>query len=557
MTAATASACRLPGAFTSFCSTSALQRQEHAGVCHATGTTKAVIEARQHLALETLGPSQHRKPRNVVEAMAASLVLSVGITACAVGPDYVAPTTDLAPFHNRVAANAQHATIAAPHLDTWWTGFNDPMLVAVVERALAQNLDLAAAFARVQQARAAASAAGAQLLPTIDLDATGSAQHQSLLSPLGTLARAFPGYSRDQREYNVGVAASWEIDLAGGLRRSAAAARDEALAAQAAQLGTRITVAADAADAYLQIRGFQTRLAVAQDQIDTDARLLELVQVRRRAGAADDREVAQAEALLKQARSTVPTLRTELEAQLNRLDVLMGAQPGTYAQELAGPGAIPAIPPIDDNDQPLDVLRRRPDIIAAERRLAASNERIGAAISDYYPKISLSGALGFDSLSGNHLFTAKAFQSVGSGALRWRLFDFGKVDAEVAQAHGANAEALATYRQAALKATEDVENSFMALSQTEARRQELQDEVASLTRARDLSERAYKAGAITLTDVLDADRQLLVARDDLDSTRTDAARAAVGAFRALGGGWDLPSDSRVASDSRRVLAPAR
>jgi NodT family efflux transporter outer membrane factor (OMF) lipoprotein len=510
-----------------------------------TGTTKAVIEARQYLALETLGPSQHRKPRNGVGAMAASLVLSVGITACAVGPDYVAPTTNLAPFHNRVEANAQHATIPAPHLDTWWTGFNDPMLVAVVERALAQNLDLAAAFARVQQARASASAAGAQLLPTINLDATGSALHQSLLSPLGALASTFPGYSRDQREYTVGAAASWEIDLAGGLRRSAAAATDEALAAQAEQLGTRITVAADAADAYLQIRGFQARLAVAQDQIDTDARLLELVQVRRRAGAADDRQIAQAEALLKQARSTVPTLRTALEAQLNRLDVLMGAQPGTYAQELAGPGAIPAIPAIGDNDQPLDVLRRRPDIEAAERRLAASNERIGAAISDYYPKISLSGALGFDSNSANHLFTARAFQSVGTGALRWRLFDFGKVDAEVAQARGANAEALALYRQTVLKAAEDVENAFMALAQTEARRQELQDEVGSLTRARDLSERAYKAGAITLTDVLDADRQLLVARDDLDSTRADAARAAVSAFRALGGGWDLPAHPRA------------
>ncbi|MGF6602994.1 NodT family efflux transporter outer membrane factor (OMF) lipoprotein [Paraburkholderia sp. GAS448] len=557
MTATIGSACRLPGAFTSLCSTSVLQRQEHAGVCHATGTTKAVNETRQYLALETLGPSQHRKPRNVVGAMAASLVLSVGITACAVGPDYVAPTTNLAPFHNRVEANAQHATIPAPHLDTWWTGFNDPMLVAVVERALAQNLDLAAAFARVQQARASASAAGAQLLPTIDLDATGSALHQSLLSPLGALASTFPGYSRDQREYNVGAAASWEIDLAGGLRRSAAAATDEALAAQAEQLGTRITVAADAADAYLQIRGFQARLAVAQDQIDTDARLLELVQVRRRAGAADDRQIAQAEALLKQARSTVPTLRTALEAQLNRLDVLMGAQPGTYAQELAGPGAIPAIPAIGDNDQPLDVLRRRPDIEAAERRLAASNERIGAAISDYYPKISLSGALGFDSNSANHLFTARAFQSVGTGALRWRLFDFGKVDAEVAQARGANAEALALYRQTVLKAAEDVENAFMALAQTEARRQELQDEVGSLTRARDLSERAYKAGAITLTDVLDADRQLLVARDDLDSTRADAARAAVSAFRALGGGWDLPADPRVASGSPSAPVRAR
>lgn len=480
-----------------------------------------------------LGTTSGTTLRTVV----ATLTIGLGLAGCAVGPDYVAPTTQYAPFHNRVTT-PQQATAPAPQLDAWWNGFNDPMLVTVVQRALAQNLDLAASFARVQQARAAAQGAGAALLPTFDFDASGTAQHQSLQSPVGTLAKTFPGYSRDQREYNVGAAASWEIDVAGGLRRNAAAAREEVEAAQADQLGTRITVAADAADAYLQIRGYQARLAVAQDQIDTDAHLLELVKVRRHAGAADEREVAQADALLRQARATVPLLRTGLEAQLNRLDVLMGVQPGTYAQVLSVPAGIPSIPSINDQEAPIDVLRRRPDIIAAERRLAASNERIGVAISDYYPKVSLSGALGFDSVSTNHLFSAQSFQPIGTGALRWRLFDFGKVDAEVKQARGANAEALAVYRQAALKATEDVENAFTTLSQTESRRKELQDEVTSLTRARDLSERAYKAGAITLTDVLDADRQLLVARDDLDSSRADTARAAVRTFRALGGGWD-------------------
>jgi NodT family efflux transporter outer membrane factor (OMF) lipoprotein len=489
----------------------------------------------------------HGKAPSLLRATTAVLALAAAVSGCAVGPDYETPTAQLTPFHNRVATNDERKSTAAPPLDTWWTGFNDPTLVTVLQRALAQNLDLAAAFARVQQTRAVAAGTGAQLLPALDFDAAGTALHQSLQSPIGAIAKTLPGYSRDQREYNVGAVASWEIDLAGGLRRSAAAARDEAQAAQAEQLGTRITVAADAADAYLQIRGFQARLAVAQDQIDTDARLLELVRVRRRAGAADEREIAQAEALLKQATATVPVLRTALEAQMNRLDVLMGAQPGTYAQELAIPGPIPVIPRIDDTGQPLDVLRRRPDIIAAERRLAASNERIGAAIADYYPKVSLSGLLGFDSISTSHLFAAGAFQTLGTGALRWRLFDFGRVDAEVRQARGANAEALALYRLSVLKAAEDVENAFTALSQTEARRRELEEEVASLTRARDLSERAYKAGAITLTDVLDADRQLLAARDELDSSRAELARAAVRTFRALGGGWESPSDARMAT----------
>jgi outer membrane protein TolC len=162
------------------------------------------------------------------------------------------------------------------------------------------------------------------------------------------------------------------------------------------------------------------------------------------------------------------------------------------------------------------------------------------AISDYYPKISLSGALGLDSVSTSNLYSDKAFQPVGTGALRWRLFDFGKVDAEVEQARGSNREALAVYRQAVLKAAEDVENAFRTLTQTEARVAELDGETAPLTRSRDLSQQSYIAGTASLTDVLDADRQLLVAQDDLDSSRADAARAAVASFRVLGGGWDAP-----------------
>jgi NodT family efflux transporter outer membrane factor (OMF) lipoprotein len=485
--------------------------------------------------------------RRTLKTTAAGFALAAGLAGCAVGPDYVAPKTELTPFHNLDVVTARKTTTPAPALDRWWTGFNDPMLVTVVQRALDQNLDLAASLARVQQARAAASAAGAQLLPTVDLNASAAVQRESIEGPLGAIGKTLPGFNRYQREYTVGPVASWEIDLFGGLRREAAAATDEEQAAEADHAGTRISVAADAADAYLQIRGFQARIAVAQDQIDTDAHLLTLVDARHRLGQADAREYAQAEALWKQARASLPPLRIGLEAQLNRLDVLMGVQPGTYAQELGKPADIPSIPAIG-GDEPLNVLRRRPDIIAAERRLAASNEQIGSAISDYYPKISLSGALGFDSLSLNHLFTNKAFQPAATGAVSWRLFDFGKVDAEVASAHGANAEALANYRAAALRAAEDVEDALNSLSQTEVHVEELQGEVTSLTRSRDLSEQAYQAGAITLTDVLDADRQLLTARDELDSNRADAARAAVRTFRSLGGGWDVPADDAQLAD---------
>jgi NodT family efflux transporter outer membrane factor (OMF) lipoprotein len=310
-------------------------------------------------------------------------------------------------------------------------------------------------------------------------------------------------------------------------------------AAEASQIGTRIIIAADAGDAYLQVRGFQARIAIAKSQIETDVHPLKLVQNRYEAGAATRREIEQSQALLQQARSTLPTLRLALEKQLNRLDVLMGAQPGTYAHDLDTVTPVPSIPSIA-SQEPTDVLRRRPDIIAAERRLAASNERIGVAVAEYYPKISLAGVLGFDSLNSGSLFTSGGFQPAAIAGLRWRLFDFGRVNAEVKQARGINAEALVDYRQAVLKAAEDVENALASLSETETYTAEVQAEVQSLIRSRDLSQQAYKAGSITLTDVLDADRQLLMAQDELAASRADAARAAVELFRSFGGGWQPP-----------------
>jgi NodT family efflux transporter outer membrane factor (OMF) lipoprotein len=496
----------------------------------------------RRLAAGTQSPSSTllRRSGGRTLAVAIGLCVAACLSACTVGPQYKGPpATNLADFHNSAAVDSRRIEAPAPPVETWWTGFRDPVLTRIVERALEQNLDLAAAIARVDQARAVAREAGAKLLPTGTAAASVSPLHQSLNSPIGTIGRHLPGYDRNQTLYDADVGAQWEIDLFGGLRRGAEAARDEAAAAEAQQLGVRISIVAEAADSYFQARGDQARLAIAQSQVETDTRLLELVRLRFSRGASAEKEVAQAEALLAQARATIPPLRTALEAQLNRLDVLMGAQPGTYASELSKPGDIPSAPAIPPGQNASDLLRRRPDVIAAERRLAASNARIGVAIAEYYPKVSLSALLGFESLSASHLWSAESFQPEATAGLRWRLFDFGKVDAEVAQANSANAQVLLTYRQTVLRATEDVENSFMALAQLELETRDLVNEVDALARARDASQRSYLAGASSLTDVLDADRQSLVAQDELARTRADTDRAAVMSFRALGGGWSM------------------
>jgi NodT family efflux transporter outer membrane factor (OMF) lipoprotein len=411
------------------------------------------------------------------------------------------------------------------------------MLSRIVQRARDQNLDLAAALARVQQARAAAREAGAKLLPTVDLNAQATRIQESLESPIGQIASFVPEFNRNESLYDAGFGASWELDLFGGLRRGREAASAEADAAIAAQVGTRISVTADAADAYLRIRGDQARIAVAEQQVAIDEHLLDLVRQRFGRGLAAVSEGAQAEALLSQARASLQPLRIDLEAQMNRLDVLLGEQPGILASELKAPGDIPSVPGVSGGDGPIEVLRRRPDVIAAERHLAASNARIGQALADYYPKISLAGMLGYESSRPGDLFKAATFQPQAIAGLRWRVFDFGKVRAEVAQARGANAEALAGYQLAVLHAAEEVENAFTSLAQLEAHQEELRTEVAALKRARDASQEAFRGGVIALTDVLDADRQLLAAQDELAQTRADAARAAVGTFRALGGGW--------------------
>jgi NodT family efflux transporter outer membrane factor (OMF) lipoprotein len=480
------------------------------------------------------GPSATHKSTILI---GLAIALSASITGCTVGPKYQRPTVKLQPFHNVPSIEARTASMPAPPLDQWWTGFHDPELTRIVQRALDQNLDLAAAMTRVQQARAAARGAGAQRLPSGNLYASTTTLYQSTESMTGRLASHLPGYSRTQNYYDLGFMASWETDLFGGLKKGAEAATAEAQAAEASRTGTRITVAAEAADAYMQIRGAQARLNFAKDQIATDQHLVELVQQRGDAGVASDRELAQAQAVLSHAKATIPLLTASLEAQLNRLDVLMGAQPGTYAAELTPVADIPEVPETSGYGTPTDLLRRRPDIIAAEREVAASNARIGQALAEYYPKLSLSGIVGSQAVAPAHLFEQQGFQPVSVVGLRWRLFDFGRVASEVQLARGTNAEALLQYRSSVLHAAEDIEDAFSLLVESENRRNEIVREIAELQRVRDRSEESYAAGVIGLTDVLDAHRQLLVARDDLAVARESAARAAVGSYRALGGGW--------------------
>jgi NodT family efflux transporter outer membrane factor (OMF) lipoprotein len=460
------------------------------------------------------------------------------LAGCAVGPDYVRPRVAMPDhFQGQAEVGRRHAPAGA-ELATWWTGFGDPQLTRYVTLALEQNLDLAQASARVAQARAGLGAATAALLPSGNISGQAARAYQSVETPLGQVLNATPGFDRYGNSYEADFSASWELDVFGGLRRGREAALADYQASEAGALATRLAVAAQTADIYITIRGLQARLKVARQQVQTQQDLLATIKLLYGKGLAPELQVKQADGALAQVQASVPVLETGLDAAMNALDVMLGAQPGTHRAELMEDREIPSAPQIAATETPGELLRRRPDLIVAERRLAASNARIGVAIAEYYPKLSLSGLIGSaTSVAGGNLFTSGANQAAGVLGLRWRLFDFGRINAQIQQAKGQQAEMLAAYRLAALHATEDVENAFSALVKREEQTAVLDRGVDSLGRARAASFAAYQKGVVSLIEVLQADENLLRASDERAQAQTESARAAVAAFKALGGGW--------------------
>ena len=478
-----------------------------------------------------------------------AVLISASLSAgCVVGPDYTRPELSMPEhFQGQAAVDQRHARPNAD-LIAWWTGFGDPQLTRVVTVALEQNLDLAQAAARVAQVRAGLGAANAALSPSGSVSGQTGRAYQSVETPLGQVLNSTPGFDRYGNTYEANLGASWELDVFGGLRRGREAALAEYQATEAGAAANRLAVAAQTADIYIGIRGLQTRIAVARQQVQTQEELLATVNLLYSQGLAAELQVHQVEGALAQARASVPALETGLDAAMNALDVMLGSPPGTHRAELAEADAIPVAPQIAAAGSPGELLRRRPDLIAAERRLAASNARIGVAIAEYYPKLSLNGLIGSaTSVSGGNLFSSAASQAAGVLGLRWRLFDFGRIDAQIDLVKSQEAESLAAYRLAALRATEDVENAFSALVKREEQAHLLEQGVDSLAHARQASFAAYQQGVVSLIEVLQADENLLRASDAQAQARTESARAAVAAFKALGGGWTAHEPQMVAT----------
>jgi NodT family efflux transporter outer membrane factor (OMF) lipoprotein len=454
--------------------------------------------------------------------------------ACASGPDYRKPDVAVPARFDRGQEIVPDRGDGAD--GAWWAGFHDPVLSTAIGTALAQNLDIAQAAARVAQARAALAGSDAALLPRADLDTATASTRNSLRSPIGEVAHAV-GAPRSYHTQDIGTQASWEIDLFGSLRRGRESARAQAQAAEVEAAAVRVAISAETADAYLALRSLQAQLRVARKQEAIQAHLVDLVARRLGQGVAAARELQRATGELERVRASIPPLRSAIDGQLYRLDVLLGSPAGTHRDAFAAESAQPIPPQPAGSAAPADLLRRRPDVVAAERRLAASDARVGAAIAEYYPHVNLQGLLGWESVEPGTLLSASAQQSGGILGLRWRLFDFGRVDAEVAAARGLEAQELAVYRSSVLRATQDVETALSRFVESRNEERALVRQIDALSRARDQAQEAYAAGVLPLIDVLDAERELLAASDRLAEARGNEARAAVASYRALGGGW--------------------
>ena len=452
------------------------------------------------------------------------LAVSLLLAGCAVGPVYHAPIQ--APV---AVADASPAIVAIePSEPTWWRAFGDPELDSLIEQALGGNLDLKRAVARVDQARALFTDARLDQLPRVTSDFTYQRSREQT-----------PGFGAGRQtieQADLGFDAAWEIDLFGRVRHGIESAKADADAAREDLEAVRVTVAAEVARNYLELRGAQARRVVAEQNAATQRETLRLTTVRNGIGFGDPVDTQSARARLAATEALIPPLIAAEKRSAQRLAVLTGQRPGVLDAQLAAtppnqPGRATQLAVGDISD----LLRRRPDVRAAERRLAAETARTGVATADLFPRVRVSGFVGLLSGDVGSLFKSGAGAWAVAPSVSWPAFDFGGAKARLRAQKARGDESLATYEQAALTAIEDLQNALTAYTQRQAEVARLADQVTAARRAAELSRFRFKEGDIDFLRVLDADRTRLQAEDALTVAQTQANTDVVAIYKALGG----------------------
>jgi len=471
----------------------------------------------------------------------AATALALALAACTVGPDYVRPDPP-APALFRGTPDAAPPAAQAEPGGPFWQAFGDPVLAALVDDALAANHDLRVALARYDRAQALLREARLDHVPTVTAGAEAASRRDS--------AAQRPGASRAERDgeaYAAGLSAAWELDLFGRIRRGVEAGRADARAGLADLQAAQVAIAGEVAQAYLALRGAQERLRVARRNADNQRDTVDLVRARFDAGRDSEFDTARAGAQLEATRARIPALEAEVAVAIHRLGVLTGRTPDALAARLEAPAPLPTLPHAVDPGTPGALLRRRPDVAAAEARLHAATARIGVATADLFPRFTLGGLLGSQALDAGALFERDSETRLVALGVDWSFLDMGRVRARIAAA-GADADAaLARYEQAVLLALEDTENALVRLDRARVEDEHLERAARDSARAAELARVRFDAGAIGLLEVLDAERTRLQAEDAFAAARTRSASAAVALYRALAGGWPPSEALRTAT----------
>lgn len=470
-----------------------------------------------------------------------ALATALFVSACAVGPDHVRPTL---PTPERFVQATEQADAAMPAADAeFWRGFGDPLLTRLVDEALSANHDLRIALARYDRANALLRGARFDHLPTLTAEATAS-EFRASADQLPGVARA----DRDGESHEAGIVASWELDLFGRVRRGVEGSRAETAASAADLAAVQVAIVGEVARSYLELRGLQERLRVANENAGNQRETLRLVEARFDAGRGTEFDTARARAQLESTAARVPALEAQVAATMHRLAVLAGRTPDALVAELQVPAPLPALPDKLDAGTPGELLRRRPDVVAAEHRLHAATARIGVATADLFPRFTLGGLIGSQAIDAGALFERDSETRLVALGIDWSFLDIGRVRARIAAADADAAGELARYEQTVLLALEDTENALVRHARARVEDAHLQRAAEDSARAAELAHVRFEAGAADLFEVLDAERTRLQAQDAFADARTRTAVSAVALYRTMAGGWPsrVPETRRVA-----------
>lgn len=474
---------------------------------------------------------------------------------CSVGPNYHPPKVNIPGQWGEPLAGG--VTNREESLGAWWDNFHDLELSSLIERAVKANLDLRRAEARVRQARAEQGFAEADFGPKVNTSGSYTRQKQSKNQPIIGAIPTSSSVPFENNVYQAGFDASWEIDIFGGKRRAAEAARANLSAVELDRRAVLVTLLAEVARNYVLTRGSQQQLAIARQQIKSQEETVSITQSRVDYGAATDLDLQRALALLGTLQAQVPPLENSIEADIHRLGVLLNQPPDALQQELSVAAPIPAVPPEVPVGLPSDLLLRRPDAQSAERQLAAETARIGQTKADLFPKFSLTGSAGLTSVSASDFFSpGSRTWSIGP-TVQWQIFDAGRVYANIRAQTAIRDQARLTYVETVLNSLEDAENSLVAYAKEQEHRRWLEQAVTANQKAVNITNKLYDQGLGNYLDLLDAQRSLYSAENELVQSDRAVSVDMIALYKALGGGWETekPQRSAAAEVGKTEVAP--